>query len=297
MPSVSGHANPVVHAALDRRAAYFASKADALFNYELYTVPLYEGWSGARNGSSLAGLLSVRSAWELLSVRRAMTVLSGELTRAVTHLHTKAQAFQAHLSDTVMPRLLAKEDIFSVLRMLLNPAPHKAEAGALKYDTHLDFFAADSTVECERDTLRIDDYRVKVLTMKEPPSRTFAHVLEDLQTVPSRFVACLEWQRLSNVLVQTIYFDGVGLQRPGSVLHHVQGGRYDVPIADRTPPQLPVSSDLVYEIAQSPREVVQGRLVVGIRFCVCIPQPDAVSVRPSWPPDRAFRTALSMIIL
>ena len=34
--------------------------------------------------------------------------------------------------------------------------------------------------------------------MKEPPSRTFAHVLEDLQAVPSRFVACLEWQRLSN---------------------------------------------------------------------------------------------------
>jgi type IV secretion system protein VirB4 len=198
LPPTSGHANPVVRAALDRRAEYFTSKAEALFDYELYTVLLYEGWSGARNGASLAGRLSIRSAWELLSVRRVMTVLSHELTRAVTHLHTKAQAFQAQLSDTVTPRLLAKGEIFRVLRLLLNPTPHKAESGALKYDTHVDFFAADSTVECQRDALRIDDYRIKVLTMKEPPSRTFAHVLEDVYAVPSRFVACLEWQRLSN---------------------------------------------------------------------------------------------------
>src|SRR6187397_1435445 len=42
LPSVSDHANPVVRAALDRRAAYFAAKAEALFDYELYTVLLYE---------------------------------------------------------------------------------------------------------------------------------------------------------------------------------------------------------------------------------------------------------------
>ena len=33
--------------------------------------------------------------------------------------------------------------------------------------------------------------------MKEPPAKTFAHVLQDLYTVPSAFVACLEWQRLT----------------------------------------------------------------------------------------------------
>ena len=193
------HATPVVREALDRRVQYFAAKADTLFEYEIYTVVLYEGWSGRRNGTSPTGPLSGRrSPWELLSVRRVMTVLGGELDRAVAHLHTKAQAFQAQLSDTVMPRLLPKADIFRVLRLLLNPAPHKAEAASLKYDTHLDFFAADSTVDCERDALLIDDYRLKVLTMKEPPSRTYAHVLEDLQAVPSRFVACLEWQRRSN---------------------------------------------------------------------------------------------------
>ena len=34
--------------------------------------------------------------------------------------------------------------------------------------------------------------------MQEPPSATFAHVLEDLYTVPGEFIACLEWQRLGN---------------------------------------------------------------------------------------------------
>jgi len=38
--------------------------------------------------------------------------------------------------------------------------------------------------------------RVKVLSMKEPPSRTFAHLLGDLQAVPGEFIACLEWQRI-----------------------------------------------------------------------------------------------------
>jgi len=32
--------------------------------------------------------------------------------------------------------------------------------------------------------------------MKEPPSRTFAHLLGDLHAVPGEFVACLESQRI-----------------------------------------------------------------------------------------------------
>ena len=37
--------------------------------------------------------------------------------------------------------------------------------------------------------------RVKVLSMKEPPGQTFAHILGDLIAVPGEFIACLEWQR------------------------------------------------------------------------------------------------------
>ena len=32
--------------------------------------------------------------------------------------------------------------------------------------------------------------------MKEPPSQTFAFLLQDLYEIPGEFVACLEWQRI-----------------------------------------------------------------------------------------------------
>ena len=45
-----------------------------------------------------------------------MTLLEDHLARAVTHLHGRAQAFAAQLSDTVHPRLLGKEDDLQLLR-------------------------------------------------------------------------------------------------------------------------------------------------------------------------------------
>ena len=32
--------------------------------------------------------------------------------------------------------------------------------------------------------------------MKEPPSQTFAFLLQDLYEIPGEFIACLEWQRI-----------------------------------------------------------------------------------------------------
>ena len=41
-----------------------------------------------------------------------------------------------------------------------------------------------------------DDRLVKVLSMKEPPSQTFAFLLRDLYEIPGDLIACLEWQRI-----------------------------------------------------------------------------------------------------
>ena len=38
--------------------------------------------------------------------------------------------------------------------------------------------------------------------MKEPPAKTFAHMLRDLCAIPSEFVACLEWQRVSHARIR-----------------------------------------------------------------------------------------------
>jgi type IV secretion system protein VirB4 len=198
--AVRPHPQPVVREALERRAAYFASKADALFELDVYFVVLYEGWHPATDLTARLATFwrSPRVASrEALSTEAAAASLTAVIDRAVAHLRQKADAFVAQLTDTVKPALLPKAEAFHFFRRLVNYAPHKIDA-PLKYDTHLDFFVGDSAVDCHRDHLEVDDAHVKVLTMKEPPAKTFAHVLQDLYTVPSPFIACLDWQRLSN---------------------------------------------------------------------------------------------------
>jgi len=190
------HPHPVVHDALLRRLAYFASKADALFELDLYFVVLHEsstlqrqGWTRRLLGGSLGPSFSVAATASLLDE---------DLRRARATLHHKAQAFVTQLADTIAPVRLDKVESFRFFRQLVNYTPWKREFAALKYDSHLDVSVGDSTLECHRDCLRLDDMHVKVLTMKEPPAKTCAAMLQDLYSVPGPFVACLEWQRLSN---------------------------------------------------------------------------------------------------
>src|SRR5439155_22664884 len=122
-------------------------------------------------------------------------LLSRELDSSVARLAQTAAAFEAQLADTIRPIRLPKPEAFRFLRRLVNYA-ESVDAARLQYDTHLDYFMADSAVACHRTHLEVQDVRVKVLTMKEPPSRTFAHLLQDLFTIPGEFIACLEWRRI-----------------------------------------------------------------------------------------------------
>lgn len=192
------HPHPVVHEALKRRTAYFQRRQDALFDFELYLVVLYEGAALSMAAGTRSLRSPLRALRERLSLGEMTSALRDHLTRATAHLHQKADAFTVQLADTVRPQQLPKAEAFRVLRRLMNYTPHKIDHVELKYDTHLDFYVADSTLECHRDHLQVDDFAVKVLTMKDPPARTFAHVLADLYDVPSPFVACLEWQRIAN---------------------------------------------------------------------------------------------------
>jgi type IV secretion/conjugal transfer VirB4 family ATPase len=195
------HANATVNEALQRRAAYLAGKADALFELELTLVVLCEGWNPRRTAAArcAAFLRSPRqAASELLSTAASMAVMGDQLDRAAAHLRQKADAFIAQLADTVRPQLLPKTEAFRFFRRLVNYTPHKTEHAVLTHDAFLDFFMSDSAVECHRDHLTVDDFAVKVMTMKEAPAKTFAHILQDLYAVPSAFIACLEWQRVPN---------------------------------------------------------------------------------------------------
>jgi len=193
--------NPVVEQAIANRMAFFAAKSDNLYTIDIFFVLMFEGWNRAANSpEKLRGLVNrpAAAAREILSANQRLSILEDDLDRAREVLGNKAASFVVQLRDPLGVELLDKAAAFGFFRRLLNVAPHKLHS-RLKYDLHLDYFACDSTLECHRDHLRLDDYFVEVVSLKEPPAQTFAHLLAALEEVPANFVVATEWKRESNL--------------------------------------------------------------------------------------------------
>jgi type IV secretion/conjugal transfer VirB4 family ATPase len=191
----------LAHEAVQRRADYLNARRSELFELDLHFVLMYEGMRP--RGSSRWQLRHLRNdpraairGWLLPST--TMSLIEADLDRAIGQLKQKASAFEVQLADSIRPNRLEKTAAFQFFRRLVNFTPRTATGAALQYDTYLDYFVADSGVDCYRDHLQVDSALVKVLTMKEPPSATFPQILEELYTLPNEFVACLEWCRIPN---------------------------------------------------------------------------------------------------
>jgi type IV secretion/conjugal transfer VirB4 family ATPase len=190
------HDDPVVEGATASRLRYLASKN--LCSMENFLAIVYEGWrpGGHRQIQAARWLMEPRAAFrELLSERENSQNLQRELDLARELLKNKAASFVIQLRDFLAVEILDSQRAFTVLRRLLNYAPFKVEGVHLKYNSFVDFQACDSSLECHRDFLRLDDYHVQVLTLKEPPARTFAHLLRGLGELPANYVICTEWKR------------------------------------------------------------------------------------------------------
>ena len=192
-------AQPVAQAAIQRHVDHLnAGRAD-LYEFQLYLALVYEPPRTSHTSTRLQSLrrdpkLAVRR-W--LGTAETLTLLEQDLDGAVATLQHKAQALEVQLAEFGIERL-SKEEAFGFFRRLVNYVPDAADAATLHHDTHVDYFMADSPVECQRDHLVVGPRIVKVLSLKEPPSRTFAFLLQDLYAIPGGFIACLEWQRLPN---------------------------------------------------------------------------------------------------
>src|SRR5262245_24774991 len=190
---------PIANEAIQRRVAYLNGRRKDLYDLSLYLVLLYEAPHVLRGSTRLHGLWTAprqaMRAW--LSSDHAIQMIESELDRAIGTLQHKADGFEVQLSDFGPERLL-KPEAFRFFRELLNYNPSVVDAARLTHDTHLDYFVSDSAVDCHRDHLLVGDRVVKVLTTKEPPSQTFAFLLQDLYEIPGEFIACLEWQRISS---------------------------------------------------------------------------------------------------
>jgi type IV secretion/conjugal transfer VirB4 family ATPase len=195
------YGSAVVDAAILNRIRYLESKSDKLFSLSLYYVVLFAGSRSARTIASvlaeiperpLAALGELR-AW--FSTQKQVVLQERELSRAESVLLQKTRSFLLQVADFVSVRIVNKEDAFRVFTQILNFAPQKIEHARLKHDTFLDYYVCGSHLECHRGHLRVDDYYVKVLTLKEPSAQSFPLILKRLLDVQANFYVVTEWKK------------------------------------------------------------------------------------------------------
>src|SRR6202790_4873999 len=195
------YGNAVVDAAIQNRIAYLGTKADTLFSLSIYYVILHQG---SQISHSLGHALTQfpthpGKALAELSARfftkKQVLVLGNEIAKAEAALLQKARSFILQVSDFLPVRILGKQEAFRVLKKTLNFHPDKLELAKLKHDTFLDFYLCESQVECHRGHLRVDDYYVKVLTLKEPSAQSFPLIFKRLLEVDANYFLCSEWQK------------------------------------------------------------------------------------------------------
>jgi type IV secretion/conjugal transfer VirB4 family ATPase len=195
------YGNPVVDAAIQNRIAYLGSKADALFSLSIYYVILHRGSPISHSlGNALAQFpTNPRKSLAELSARffskKQALVLGNEIAKAEAALLQKTRSFALQVSDFLPVRILGKQEAFRVLKRTLNFHPGKLELAKLKYDTFLDYYLCESHLECHRGHLRVDDYYVKVLTLKEPSPQSFPLIFRRLLEVEANYYVVTEWKK------------------------------------------------------------------------------------------------------
>jgi type IV secretion system protein VirB4 len=195
------YGNPVVDTAIKNRIAYLTAKADTLFSLSVYYVIFFEGSRPKRKiGSALAKFpeqpaTALREIWAYFSTRKQVVFLDREITKAQATLLQKAQSFILQVSDFLTVRLLDKQEAFRILTKTLNFAPEKLELAKLKHDTFLDYYLCESHLECHRGHLRLDDYYVRVLTLKEPSAQSFPLIFKRLLEVEANYYVVTEWKK------------------------------------------------------------------------------------------------------
>src|SRR6202790_2898598 len=195
------YGNAVVDAAIQNRIAYLGTKADTLFSLSIYYVILHQG---SQISHSLGHALTQfpthpGKALAELSARfftkKQVLVLGNEIAKAEAALLQKARSFILQVSDFLPVRILGKQEAFRVLKKTLNFHPDKLELAKLKHDTFLDYYLCESQLECHRGHLRVDDYYVKVLTLKEPSAQSFPLIFKRLLEVEANYYVVTEWKK------------------------------------------------------------------------------------------------------
>lgn len=195
------YANPIVNSAIINRIVYLGRKPETLFALSIYYVVLFQG---KQTYHKLANVLArfpkdprkgLGDLQAHFSSRQRVVTLGRHVSIAEAALLQKARSFVLQVSDFVRIRILDKHEAFRVLKRTLNFHPDKLDLAKLKYDTFLDYYLPESSIECHRGHLRVDDYYVKVLTLKEPSAQSFPLMFKRLLEVEANYHVVTEWKK------------------------------------------------------------------------------------------------------
>lgn len=200
--------NPVVDNALKNRTEYFNQRLDNIYSIEIYFVILIEARKEKLTFlNSIKKIVSgdktgIEDIKALFSNEKFVFLYSKEIEQKSSLLLNKVKSFINVVSDILDLEILHKDEAFKFLFKLLNYTPYKVANAKRKYDTFLDYYVSNSTIDAYRNYLQVDDFYLKVLTLKEPPSYTAPNLFRQLAEIPGNFILCTEFKRESNFKVR-----------------------------------------------------------------------------------------------
>jgi type IV secretion/conjugal transfer VirB4 family ATPase len=194
--------DPIVEAAIDQRRQFFEAKRDYLYQIEIYYSIVLEG---ARSKTGVAPALArlFRDPAGAIDELKAQftngsmkTLLRTQIEADLARLEQRVQAFTRQLADFVEIEVQNQQGQLHFFRRLLNYDDWRI-AGKPQSTQFLDYQVVNSTIEAERDHLRVGEHFVRVLTMKEALTETRPMVLDALLKIPANFYVVTEWTPLS----------------------------------------------------------------------------------------------------
>ena len=192
----------IVDAAIEQRRQFFEAKKDRLYQIEIFYAVVLEGSRSKTGvGAALAQLLRdpAGAVAELKAqfTNDAMKVLlRSHIEQDLGRLDQRVRTFMRQLSDLMRIEVLDQDGQLIFFRRLLNYDAWRI-AGKPQHTQFLDYQVVNSSIEAERDHLRVGDHSVRILTMKEVIGETRPLVLDQLLKIPGNFYVVTEWTPLS----------------------------------------------------------------------------------------------------
>jgi type IV secretion/conjugal transfer VirB4 family ATPase len=192
----------IVEAAIEQRRQFFEAKKDRLYQIEIFYAVVLEG-SRSKTGVGAAVAQLLRDPAGAVAELKAQftngamkVLLRSHIEQDLGRLDQRVRTFMRQLSDLMRIEVLDQDGQLTFFRRLLNYDAWRI-AGKPQNTQFLDYQVVNSSIEAERDHLRVGDHSVRILTMKEVISETRPLVLDQLLKIPGNFYVVTEWTPLS----------------------------------------------------------------------------------------------------